>query len=309
MANDGSSPACCSATVSIEVVEVLPCVPATRRDAAAGHQRGQRLRPPHHRQAALAGREQLGVVSRTAVDTTTVGVRRAASGSPRRGRRTRAPSARRARTARRILGVRPGDRHARGRAGCGRSRSSRRRRCRPGGRAPASPGRRVRRCRHGRRRPRRPAPAARRRSSRVGVAGCRAPALPAASSRAASPSSGISSASTRSPVSSASGDQHAAARGDDRLGVEPLLAVAVRQRHVHRGQADGRRSRRRSSPPTRPAPRRPRRRPGPCRSMYGRGTYAAAPGIGAACSAAPWACSTRDPRPRRARAAPRRPRR
>ena len=36
------------------------------------------------------------------------------------------------------------------------------------------------------------------------------------------------------------GHQHAAARGDDRLGVERLLAVAVRQRDVHRGQADGR---------------------------------------------------------------------
>ena len=29
IANDGSAPQCCSATVSIEVVVVLPCVPAT----------------------------------------------------------------------------------------------------------------------------------------------------------------------------------------------------------------------------------------------------------------------------------------
>jgi hypothetical protein len=63
--------------------------------------------------------------------------------------------------------------------------------------------------------------------------------LPAASSRAASPSSGTSSASTRSAVSSASGPARRPRR-DDRLGVERLLAVAVRQRDVHRGQADGR---------------------------------------------------------------------
>ena len=31
IANDGSAPQCCSATVSIEVVVVLPCVPATAR--------------------------------------------------------------------------------------------------------------------------------------------------------------------------------------------------------------------------------------------------------------------------------------
>ena len=30
-ANDGSIPACCSATMSIEVVVVLPCVPVTSR--------------------------------------------------------------------------------------------------------------------------------------------------------------------------------------------------------------------------------------------------------------------------------------
>ena len=34
-------------------------------------------------------------------------------------------------------------------------------------------------------------------------------------------------------------DEHPAARVDDRAGVELLLAVAVRQRHVHRRQADG----------------------------------------------------------------------
>ena len=30
-ANDGSSPLCCSATINIEVVVVLPCVPVTNR--------------------------------------------------------------------------------------------------------------------------------------------------------------------------------------------------------------------------------------------------------------------------------------
>ena len=72
MANDGSSPQCCSATVSIDVVEVLPAVPVTRGQPPAGGQRGQRLRPVHHGQSALARRGQLRVGARIAEDTTTV---------------------------------------------------------------------------------------------------------------------------------------------------------------------------------------------------------------------------------------------
>ena len=62
MANDGSTPQACTATVSIEVVEVLPCVPATamlRRPAitaASATARGSTRRPRSRR------RDQLGVV-------------------------------------------------------------------------------------------------------------------------------------------------------------------------------------------------------------------------------------------------------
>ncbi len=72
MANDGSAPQCCSATVSIEVVVVLPWVPETataRRPAitdASAAARG-RMRSPNRRASVISG-----LSSRIAVDTTTV---------------------------------------------------------------------------------------------------------------------------------------------------------------------------------------------------------------------------------------------
>ena len=59
------------------------------------------------------------------------------------------------------------------------------------------------------------------------------------------------------------GDQHAAARVDHRKRVEALFAVADRQRHVDRRQADRRSPRRPSSRRTGRSPGRRRRRPGP----------------------------------------------
>src|SRR4051795_7701635 len=92
MAKDGSAPQACTATVSIEVVEVLPCVPATatlRRPAmtaASATARGS-TRRPRSRAAASSG-----LSARIAVETTTV------STSPRWAASwptaTRAPSAR-----------------------------------------------------------------------------------------------------------------------------------------------------------------------------------------------------------------------
>ena len=195
MANDGSSPQCCSATVSIDVVEVLPWVPATaatRRPTVSAASAWARCTTSSPRSRAAASS---GLVSRIAVETTTVAsarqVRRVVADRPRAhpapaGRGRPGSPWRRNRRPRR-----------RGRAGCGRSRSSRRRRCRSGGPAPpvpvavtASP-------------PRRRAPAGPAARPRRRVPTARA-ALPAASSCAGSPSSGTSSASTRSPVSSAS---------------------------------------------------------------------------------------------------------
>src|SRR3712207_6977761 len=72
IAKDGSTPQACTATVSIEVVEVLPCVPATatlRRPAitaARATARGS-TRSPRSRAARSSG-----LSSRMAVDTTTV---------------------------------------------------------------------------------------------------------------------------------------------------------------------------------------------------------------------------------------------
>ena len=72
IAYDGSAAQCCSATVSIEVVVVLPCVPATAS-----------VRRPTITEASAAARGRIGIpaaraattsglVSRIAVDTTTV---------------------------------------------------------------------------------------------------------------------------------------------------------------------------------------------------------------------------------------------
>ena len=72
MAKDGSAPQCCRATVSSEVVVVLPWVPATATttrpcitDSRAA-ERGSRRSP---RRAAST---TSGLVSRTAVEMTTV---------------------------------------------------------------------------------------------------------------------------------------------------------------------------------------------------------------------------------------------
>ena len=98
IANEGSSPQCCSATVSIDVVEVLPAVPVTaaslrpRVSAASAVERCSTVRP-RSRAAASSG-----LLSRIAVDTTTVagGSGRCAGSCPRC---TSAPSARSASTA------------------------------------------------------------------------------------------------------------------------------------------------------------------------------------------------------------------
>ena len=141
MANDGSSPACCSATVSIEVVEVLPWVPATHTP-----------RHPAISAASASARRTTGIPRRArprpargcpAGPRWTPRPRRAAgsrSGSPRRGRpRVTHPAGGQAGQHRRVPGVRTGHREARGRAGCGRCRSSRPRRRRPGGAAQLDP--------------------------------------------------------------------------------------------------------------------------------------------------------------------------
>ena len=76
-AKDGSSPQCCSATVSMDVVVVLPCVPATatlrypRIRATSATVRGS-TRKPRARASTSSGFD-----SGTAEDTTTV------SASPR----------------------------------------------------------------------------------------------------------------------------------------------------------------------------------------------------------------------------------
>ena len=79
-------------------------------------------------------------------------------------------------------------------------------------------------------------------ASRSAASACpdRRAAAPIAASRAGSVSSGTSSRAHPLPGELGVGHQHATARGDDRRGVERLLAVAVRQRDVDGGQPDGR---------------------------------------------------------------------
>ena len=106
------------------------------------------------------------------------------------------------------------------------------------------------------------------------------------------------------------GDQHAAPGCDDRLGVERLLAVAVRQRDVHRGQADGRHLGDGHRP--RPAQDGVGGGVGQVHVLdvgagAGSGTRRRRCGLGRR-AGGPWACSTRSP-PRRAPAGPRRRRR
>ena len=166
------------------------------RDAAARRQRGERLGAVHHRQPALPGGGELGVglADRGGHDDGRVGRQVGRVVADVHPRTQRAQGERRPGSP-----SRPNRRpRRRGRAGCGRSRSSRRPRCRSGGPAPPVPARSLPSP------PRRQAPAGPAARPRRRVPEARA-ALPAASSRAGSPSSGTSSASTRSPVSSASG--------------------------------------------------------------------------------------------------------
>ena len=106
MTKDGSAPQCCSATVSIEVVVVLPWVPATATAAAAGHQRRQRLCAAQHPQpAARAPRPARGCPSGWR------STRRRSSASPSVAAScptwTRAPSARSAASRRESLASLP----------------------------------------------------------------------------------------------------------------------------------------------------------------------------------------------------------
>ena len=64
MAYVGSAPAACSATVSSDVVVVLPWVPATARTRRPGHHRGQRRRPGQQPQPLAPGLDYSGLSSR-----------------------------------------------------------------------------------------------------------------------------------------------------------------------------------------------------------------------------------------------------
>ena len=60
-ANDGSKPHCCNATMSMEVVVVLPCVPVDHRRGVLGHQLGQHHRPQYHRNATPTRLDEFGI--------------------------------------------------------------------------------------------------------------------------------------------------------------------------------------------------------------------------------------------------------
>ena len=223
---------------------VLPCVPATatpRRPAITAARAAARgsTRRPRSRAAT-----QLGLSPRIARgDDDGVGV---ADVVRRRGRRRPARRAPAAPAASGVLGVAARDRARRGRAGSGRCRSCRRRRCRRS--APAELGQRG----IG------PVTGARRRRSRgsgrlehhaaasalVGVAVPRRRAAAPRHRRQPRPgrrSSGTHGAPRSTPaVSSASATSRPPPASTVGARVEPLLAVADRQRHVDRRQADGR---------------------------------------------------------------------
>ncbi len=59
----GSIPPASSSAAIIEVVVVLPCVPATATVELEPHQLGQHLGAPHHRDAPLIGGLDLGIVA------------------------------------------------------------------------------------------------------------------------------------------------------------------------------------------------------------------------------------------------------
>ena len=240
MAKDGSAPQCCSATVSSEVVVVLPWVPATATTTAALHHRLERRRARQQPQPApLAPRPPRGWSSRTAVETTTVSASPRLAGVVAR-RSTRAPRARSASSVRDSLASLPVT--VMPRASMIRA-------------MPESPAP--------------PMPTKCTRPSSVGgqqVVGDgdphrRRPGVRGASTRSASFSSASSGIRSRGggrhrgqPVGVGEqgghgaahplrgqggvGDQQPAAGVDDRPGVEGLLAVADRQRHEDRRQAD-----------------------------------------------------------------------
>ena len=243
MANDGSSRQCCNATVSIDVVDVLPCVPATHAtrcpaiSAASACERCSTVRPRlrasassgfvvldrggHHR--PRSARPAAGPGSRrawpTAIRAPCCAQRRAARATPWRPSRTPAPA---------------GQQDPRDAA------HARRRRCRPG--APccstSRPGRggspgstAVLICAP------RPAPCGpARRPPRGGR--CRWPRAHRRDAARGRASSGMTGLGDLRRGQLGVVDHDAAARVDHRPRVERLLAVAVRQRHEHRGQPD-----------------------------------------------------------------------
>ena len=291
MANDGSSPQCCSATTSIEVVEVLPWVPATqercggppsatRAPQAAGGS-GSRARA-----AATSSGLSLGMAA--SVVTTAVGPpveqvegarRRARCGPARPGRADR-------RAPRDLLGVRPGDLTAAGQQDPGDPGH-------PGATDPdhvhalescaGNGGHRVLGCST-----RSSAPVARRGQCEFDAAA--ATACRRSGARSGGRSSHRRPAAAGSvqqrrpwsrPRTRASGRRRrrsaAPPAATDAGGVEPLLPVAVRKRDVDRGQTDRRRPRRRSSPRSGRRQVGGRSRRGPSVESTARATYGGGP--------------------------------
>ena len=271
IANDGSTPACCRATVSIDVVVVLPLVPATATrvrpciTANSACERWMTRRP------ALARRDDLGVGRPDrAGDDDGLG---AAEVRRRRGRsRPVAPSARSAVMIRESLASLPltgsprasSTRAMPGHAGAADAdevhpaeqlgrRDVERQVDRERHRSSSLAGQRLRAVRRPARPGRRPA----RRASRTPQPAAAAPGR--ASAPAGSASQARAGARAPTPASSSLvRDEQAATGRHDRLGVEPLLAVADRQRHVDRRAGRPRSARRRCW--RRPGRRRRRRR-------------------------------------------------
>ena len=218
-------------------------------DAAPVRQRGERLGPVHHGSPRSRAATSSGLSRGSRWRRRRLGRRRQVGRvvADLDARAERPQGEHRAR----VLGVRPGDRHPAGEQDAGDPAHPRTADADEVGPLPEPRHRHVRACRHGRAATASSTSRARRSSASAwpeARAAC--PPPPAGPRR---PAAAPARPATRSPVSSASATS-TPRRRDDRLGVERLLAVAVRQRHVHRRQADGRRSRRRSSPPTGTAP-------------------------------------------------------
>ena len=242
-ANDGSNPQCCRATISIEVVVVLPWVPVTISVVWPGHQLGQHDRPQDHRDAAPARLDQFGVGLGDRGMRGDDG-RRSTGQQVERGlvvpdadRRAAGPQRHHAA---RLLGVRTGHQAAAVQQDAGDARHA--------GSADAdhvhplqlvgqatsrSPQRLSRDSR-----------ATSRATSATRCAASRCPASAAAAviacSRPSSVSNPVTVSATNRGDRSASSTMTPPPALDDGQRVEPLLAIADRQRHVHRGQADRR---------------------------------------------------------------------